>query len=163
MKTLYILRHAEALPDGGAGDFERNLSNNGLATARELGAVMQEKNYAPAMALCSSAKRTRQTLDAVMESLKISKVEHSKDVYHADVQDLIDLIHRLDDKYESVILIGHNPTVHQLVATLAADDSPAVPQLMRGYAPGTLSVLHVPRASWKDLQPGENKLADLVV
>lgn len=163
MKTLFILRHAEALPDGGGGDFERVLSERGLEAAKALGEKMGGKNYAPAMALCSSAARTKQTLAGVMETVKIAKVEYSRDVYHADTEDFIDLIQGLDDKYESVIVVGHNPTVHQVIATLAADDNAFAGQLMRGYAPGTLSVLHMPRASWKDLQPGENKLADLIV
>ncbi len=162
MKTLFILRHAEAEPDRGGRDFERTLTEHGVDMARELGVAMQEKGYVPAFAFCSSAQRTRQTLESVVQSVTIGAIEYTKALYHADAQDLIELVRGLDDKYGSALIVGHNPTVHQTVATLAADDSPFVERLARGYAPATLSVLAVPHASWKDLQAGENRLQDIV-
>ncbi len=162
MKTLFILRHAEAAPDKGGGDFERTLTERGIDMAKDLGALMKEKNYAPAFVFCSSAQRTRQTLEGVMESVQVGPVEFAKTIYHADTEELIALIQGLDDKYDSAMIVGHNPTVHQTVAALAADESAYLEALSRGYAPGTLSVLAVPRASWKDLKIGENSLINIV-
>jgi phosphohistidine phosphatase len=161
MKTLFILRHAEAAPDRGGGDYERVLTERGHEMAKALGEIMAEKNYVPQFAFCSGATRTRQTLEGVLECVRIGTVEHTKEIYHADVNDLIELVRGIDDKYESVLIVGHNPTVHQSVAALTADDSPFLEALSRGYAPATLSVLQVPRARWVDLTPGENRLVDI--
>jgi phosphohistidine phosphatase len=163
MKTLYILRHAEATPDDGGGDFERPLTDAGIGDAKALGLTMKEKNYAPAYAACSSALRTRQTLEALMEAVKIEPVKYDRAIYHAGAADLFTFAQGLDDRYDSALLVGHNPTVHELAALLAADEpADLVRALARSYKPGTLSILAIPRASWKDLQPGENKLTDLL-
>lgn len=163
MKTLYLLRHAEAAPDKGGGDFERNLTHNGTLDAAALGRVMASKNYRPALALCSSAKRTQQTLGGVLESIDIGAVRYDKAIYHATTQDLLSIIHGIDDKYTSALIVGHNPVIHEMAAMLARDEKPDLSsQLARGYPPGTLSVLSCPRGAWRDLQRGENRLDDLL-
>jgi phosphohistidine phosphatase len=161
MKTLFILRHAEAAPGSANGDFERNLTPRGMEQAKALGAAMRAKNYAPTLVVCSAAKRTRQTLEGVLETVKIPSVEHTKDIYYATTPELLEFLQALDDKYESVLMVGHNPAIHELAAMLAADGDLTI-QLARGYAPGTLSVLSVPGTRWKDVQPNENKLTDIL-
>ncbi len=163
MKTLYLLRHAEAAPDKGGGDFERNLTHNGTLDARALGRAMAGKDYRPALAICSSAKRTQQTLGAVLESIDIGAVRYDKAIYHATMQDLLGIIHRIDDKYESALVVGHNPVMHEMAAMLASDERPdLLSKLARIYPPGTLSVLSCPRSVWRGLQRGENRLDDLL-
>ncbi len=163
MKTLFILRHAEAAPSSGSGDFERLLTDNGHEAAKALGEAMVEKNYIPTIALCSAAVRTTQTLEGVMEAVKISTVQRSRDIYHATMQDLLSIIQSIDDKHDSALIVGHNPTVHETAASLAADDMPQlVAKLAGSYRPATLSVFHIAHASWQDLQPGENRLIDIL-
>lgn len=161
MKRLYILRHAQALntPVGGK-DFDRNLSSQGHDDAQALGKIIREKSYAPSLVLYSAAMRTFQTYDG----LQLGKTQsHSNaDLYDANAEYVIDIIHDLDDDYNSLMLIGHNPTIHELCMRLASEDSPPsfMQRLMQNYKPGTLSVFDCPCIFWNDLQLGENTLID---
>ena len=162
MKTLFILRHAETMPDTGGGDIARHLTMNGVNAAKALGVAMRDKGYAPQFILCSSAERTTRTLEYVLESIKSASVHHDKKIYHATPDDLLDIIRNFENKYDSAMIVGHNPTVHEAVVRLSDDTSPLFDTLSRGYAPGTLSVLACPRAAWSDLQAGENRLSDII-
>jgi phosphohistidine phosphatase len=162
MKRLYILRHAETSPAGEGGDRERKLTPQGLEDARILGETMQERGYVPDFILCSPVTRTRQTLDQILASLGKIQSEFEKTIYEGGYNELMNLVQNVDDACTSLLLVGHNPSIHQFAASLAHDSGEMMNRLSMGYAPATLTVLDVPRASWADVQPGENKLVDLM-
>jgi phosphohistidine phosphatase len=163
MKRLYILRHAQTAPSGEGGDRERKLTAQGLHDAQTLGAIMKEKSFVPNFVLCSPVTRTRQTLEQILESLGKIQTEFPKSIYEGGYGELMSLVQGVDDQCLALMVVGHNPSIHHFAASLVNEDGhPALNKLATGYAPGTLTVLDVPRASWKDLQPGENKLVDLI-
>lgn len=63
-KRLFILRHAES-PLSGSEDFERPLSARGVRQAQALGAAMKQQDLLPDYVVCSPARRTRETYDAL--------------------------------------------------------------------------------------------------
>lgn len=157
MKTLYILRHAEAAQ--GSPDNQRPLTQAGRAAAAEMGDVMREKGYLPAAIFCSPATRTRQTLAGL--ELKQPAPQFVEEIYQAAPQDLLKVVHEADT--ESLLLVGHNPAVHGLSLALAGRGQPGQLHALRvGFAPGTLAVLQFDR-EWIDLAPGMALLADLVI
>lgn len=162
MKRLYILRHAQTAPAGEGGDRERKLTPQGLDEAQALGGLLQRKNYIPDFILCSPATRTRQTLDGILSSLGKIQTEFDKVIYEGGYNELISLVRDVGDSCTALLLVGHNPSIHQFAASLAHDSGPIMNKLAMGYAPATLTALDVPRASWADLQPGENKLVDFL-
>lgn len=162
MKRLFILRHAETAPASEGGDRERKLTSKGLEDARALGERMKAENYIPDFILCSPVTRTRQTLDHVTATLEKIQTEFEKVIYEGDYGEILELVRGVDDSCTSLLLVGHNPAIHQFAASMADDSSPMMNRLSMGYAPATLTVLDVPRASWADVQPGENKIADLI-
>lgn len=163
MKRLYILRHAQALntPVGGT-DFDRALSPQGLEDSKALGMAMQKKSYAPKLALYSAAKRTTETF----ENLNIRGIDSiaSEDIYDANADRLMDMIHDCDGEHQSLILVGHNPAVQELAMRLASEDSSLsnLQRLMQGYKPGSLSVFDCPCLHWNDIQMAENILTDFL-
>ena len=83
-RTLFLLRHAQALstPAGGQ-DFDRKLSPKGIEDAQALGRHLKSKGYKPDFILCSSAQRTRQTCENIIEGYgKTFNVEYTKDLTH---------------------------------------------------------------------------------
>ncbi|MCE7887329.1 MAG: hypothetical protein DYH13_07495 [Alphaproteobacteria bacterium PRO2] len=162
MKKLFVLRHAETAPAGEGGDRERKLTAKGLEDARALGETMKAKNYAPDFILCSPVTRTRQTLDQLLEGLGKIQTEYEKVIYEGGYHELVELVRGVDDACASLLVVGHNPAIHQFAASMAREDHELMNKLSVGYAPATLTVLDVPRASWADLRPGENKILDLV-
>lgn len=160
MKRLYILRHANAASPAATADIDRPLENSGLADADALGAVIRQKSYEPAQIFCSPALRTRQTMENLKLDEKSSKI--IEPLYDASAAQMLEIIQDCDDRYKSLLVIGHNPAIHELVMRLSSEDSPLtlLKRLMNGYRPATLSALDCPCQCWNDLQLGENMLVD---
>ncbi|MBX6767935.1 MAG: histidine phosphatase family protein [Actinomadura rubrobrunea] len=122
MSTLLVLRHAKAVPGGGTPDIERALAGRGRRDAAAAGAWLRENGLTPDLVLCSPAVRTRETL----ELLEVpAEVRYEPQIYDNDADALLTLVRETDDDVRSVLLVGHNPSVHQLVHDLtgAAPDS----------------------------------------
>lgn len=162
-RRLYLLRHAHALSQSDFGDKERSLSSQGKADARVLGEYMNSNGFAPDIVLCSSAVRTRQTLEGVNQSLEVTNIQFADILYNGSTGDYLYQIQRVSDDYRSILFIAHNPCIYELVCLLAAQgDDALLGRLSMGYSPATLSVIECDIGSWKDIQPVENTLTALV-
>ncbi len=124
MKTLFILRHAKSAWDNPhLSDFERPLNSRGLDAARIIGRLIYERNLHPQIIVSSPAKRAKQTAVLVKEIAEIShSITFDERVYEASPLTLFNLINEFDDKYESVMLVGHNPGLESLVRILSRED-----------------------------------------
>ena len=159
MKTLYLLRHCEAVK--GSPDSGRNLSPKGRADALELGRKMAKQNYAPALALCSPAQRTRQTLEQVWKNCAIGAAQYPNNFYNADTGILFPEIQSLPQALGSVLIVAHNPGIYILARELAGSGEPkALSRLHSGYDPGTLSVFECPIDTWAHLSLEKNTLRE---
>ena len=89
--------------------------------------------------LCSSARRTRETLDGIRPSLgKHVRIEIEDGLYGAGVDVLVTRLQTIDDTTRSVVVIGHNPGLAELVGLLSAHD-PALPN-PHGVPTGAIAV-----------------------
>ncbi|MBW8482928.1 SixA phosphatase family protein [Actinomadura parmotrematis] len=122
MPTLIVLRHAKAAAGLGTADFDRPLTDRGRADAAAAGGWLRERGLVPSAVLCSSAARTRETLERL--DLGGVPVDFERRVYDNDPDVLLDLVRLTDDAAEVLLLVGHNPSVHQLVHDLAASGAP---------------------------------------
>ena len=163
MKRLLLLRHAQAMPAEGGSDIDRALSPKGLSDALALGQVLKVKGLTPSHILCSSAKRTQQTCGEVLKGLDDNiHTEFSKAIYSAAFGDLLRLIQRADDELESLMIIGHNPTIYEMAVRMGAEGPDSVlNHLGQGYAPATLSVIEVDTERWAEIDPNECKITAL--
>src|SRR5690625_3967721 len=128
-RQLFLMRHAEAEFDG-ASDHERPLSMHGRVQARSVGQEMRAAGSIPGLVLCSSALRTRMTLDALLtqwEALEGSKpqVEVTDELYQVRPRHALEILNGLAGDPLSVLLIGHEPTISTRTALLASSDSDA--------------------------------------
>ncbi|NCT41560.1 MAG: hypothetical protein GW778_07870 [Alphaproteobacteria bacterium] len=158
MKKLLILRHAQALGTAiGGSDKTRKLSPNGTADAKALGVLMAKGGLQPDAVLCSAATRTRETLGGVMDALDAAPIDYLDRLYNADYRVLMDAVQEVPSEAQVVLLVAHNPGVHQLAARLAFDDgSERVDRLSTDYAPATLTVLQCDITDWADLKEYAN-------
>lgn len=156
MKTLYILRHAKAAPEGPDGDAERPLMKRGRKAAAAMGEYLAELTPPPALVLCSTSLRTRETLDEILPSLERQPQLLFEDaLYLASASRLLERLERLPEQAGSALLIGHNPGLHQLATTLASDAE----GLAEGFPTAALAVLRI-SGSWSALRPHQAKLID---
>jgi phosphohistidine phosphatase len=155
LKTLYILRHAKAAPESRDGDAERPLMKRGRKAAAAMGEYLGGL-VPPTLVLCSTSLRTRETLDEILPALdREPQLLFEDALYLAGASRLLDRVQRLPEQAESVLLIGHNPGLHQLAASLASD---AV-ALADGFPTAALAVLRI-SGRWSALRPHQATLID---
>jgi len=113
--------------------------------------------------LYSPSLRTRQTLEAIESSLgKRSVVELEPQLYAASEGELLQRLQKLPESVDSVMLIGHNPGLHELARTLASRGA-ELPRLEEKFPTGALVTLVVDSETWATLGPGDAELVDYVV
>lgn len=130
MKYLYVMRHAraESAMSLSHADSERRLTSEGEKDAQIIGSAMQQLHFRPELMLVSPALRTQTTarlFNAAFAQNPIPQQQVER-LYNAPVQTLLETIHELPDQYQSMLLLGHNPGVSQLVQNLSDIPIPAM-------------------------------------
>ncbi len=157
-KHLFILRHAKSSwDDPGLDDHERPLAPRGQRACKVMAEHLRSNAIAPELVLCSSARRTRETLEGVAPA---GKHVIESELYSATARDLVDRLRRVPDDVSSVMLIGHNPSVQMLAMRLARreDDAGERAALERKFPTGALATLTF-ECGWSELEPGRARLA----
>jgi phosphohistidine phosphatase len=133
MRQLILLRHAKSSWDDPAlPDHARPLNARGKRAAAVMAAVMRDLGLAPDAVLVSSARRTLQTLEALSPLPDSPIVEPMDDLYLASWTRMLDAVRSVPETVRSLLLIGHNPGMHDLALALAGPE-----EMARGTAPGT--------------------------
>lgn len=166
VKTLFLLRHAKSSwEDASVPDHDRPLAARGERAVRLIASHVARAGIRPALVLCSSARRAQDTLDAVAASLG-DDAEHrvEDDLYGASADDLLRRLRAVEAGTASVLVVGHNPGLHDLAADLTGDgDEQAVAQLHTKFPTGALARLDLGGIEWHDLGRGSAYLQSLVV
>jgi phosphohistidine phosphatase len=116
----------------------------------------------PALVLCSSSRRTLETLERIGPALgPQAEVLVEDELYAASSGRLLARLRLVPDDVPSVLLIGHNPGLEDLAASLAGRGE-ALDRLQAKFPTGALATLELPGA-WSALQPGSGELVDYVV
>ena len=159
MLALYLLRHAKSSwGHAGLEDRDRPLNRRGREAAGRIGLAMRRLGLKPRLVLCSTAQRTRETLDLVLPALDPApRIEYDDALYLANPPDMIA---RLSKASESpVLLIGHNPGIGELAVALAGQGAPQdLERLVERYPTGTLTVLEFDSPRWADIAHGGGTL-----
>lgn len=162
MKRLYLLRHAKS--SSGAefdADHERPLAPRGVAATERLTRYLQGQEASPAVVLCSSARRTRETLEGISPGLAGDPELAIEDaLYCASSWRLLDRIRRLPDDAGAAMLIGHNPGLHDLAILLAGPDGRA---RLVSFPTGALVTLELDSDDWASVGESPCSVVDYVV
>jgi phosphohistidine phosphatase len=110
--------------------------------------------------LCSSAARTRETLERIRPALGSPEVRIEQGLYQASSAELLERLRELPGGIESVILIGHQPAIHQLALTLAGDGA-GLARLRGKFPTAGLATLRF-TGEWGELRPGCAELVGFV-
>jgi phosphohistidine phosphatase len=136
MHMLHLLRHAKSSWKEGVEDHERRLNRRGREAARRVGRHLTASVGVLDLVLCSSARRTRETLELVLADFATRPDTVIEDeLYAASKADLIDRLRNLDEGIGNVLLLGHNPGLHELAVDLADTSSARFSTLQSGEFP----------------------------
>jgi len=137
MRKIYLLRHAQAASDFSAPDKERELTDLGKEQAFNVGLFLKTQNID--LVLCSAATRTQQTLEQIRKTgAEFNNIEILENFYNAPAENLLD---KIENTNKNVLVIAHNPGIHQLAFQLSENsDQALVNKLTMGYPPATLSI-----------------------
>ena len=162
-KQLFVLRHAKSSWDDPLlDDHDRPLAPRGVEAVRLLAEYIGESGIRPDQVLCSSARRTRETLAAVRDA---GETLIERGLYDASCGSLIERLRRVPSGTESVMMIGHNPAMQMLVLRLTGANGAALASgttkprsadladVQRKFPTGALATLALD-CEWDDLGPG---------
>lgn len=163
MKTLHLLRHAKSSwKQVGLDDHERPLSKRGRAAASVMAKHMRRAEIAPDIVLCSTAVRAKETLEPIAKRLKPAKVLFERGIYEVPERKLWKYVWALPDRASTVLMIGHNPGLHNFALALAdADSEDLLPPLEGKFPTGALATFSFD-GRWKDLRPRSAHLVSFV-
>lgn len=159
MKTLCVLRHAKAQPSNKAisDDHERPLADKGVAMCPLIAEKLKASKILVDKAICSTAVRTMQTFELTTAALKHEiPVDYLPKLYLASPEDILAEVAETDKDAKNLLVVGHNPGLHQLCAMLAKEgDKKKLKNLMDYFPPGTLAILESTASNWQNigLQP----------
>jgi phosphohistidine phosphatase len=125
MKTLLVLRHAKSSwREAELADHDRPLNKRGKRDAPRMGELLRAEGLLPDLILTSSARRALTTAELVAEASGYDgEIQVSRDLYAAGPEEFIDALCALPDELETVMVVGHNPGLEELVEALTEESS----------------------------------------
>lgn len=163
MRQVWLLRHAKSSWDApGIPDEDRPLAPRGVRAAAAMSAHLSSAGIHPALVLCSSGLRARQTLAAVVASLGSElEVRIEPGLYTFEAEVVLERLRQVDDAVVSVMVVGHNPALQDL-ALMLAPGGPERSAVAEKLPTGALVGIDVPGGSWASLAPGAGAISRFV-
>ncbi|HUQ34860.1 MAG TPA: histidine phosphatase family protein [Aestuariivirga sp.] len=166
MLSLMLLRHAKSsLADTGQSDLDRPLNDRGKRAAVAVGRYMESNNLVPQLVLCSPAQRTRETWGLVAGELSAT----AEVLFVAEIYDsgngtaLMECLRQKAGTAQSVLLVGHNPSIGELAQTLTGSGSGKLRErLEKKYPTAALAVFSFDLGNWQSLAAGSGTLLHFV-
>ena len=145
-KTLLLMRHAKSSwKEGDVKDYDRPLTKRGKKDAPMMAQLLKKELLLPDLILCSTAKRARHTVRAMIEELEISKeiVMEMESLYLAEPQAYMDAFREQSDEANCLLVVGHNPGLEALAQVLS-DSVLSLPT-------SAVAEIKLPIKKWSDL------------
>jgi phosphohistidine phosphatase len=161
MLTLSLLRHAKSSwKDPTIPDHDRPLNTRGKTEAPLMGKAVAKHGLAPDLVLCSTARRTRDTLELVLPELKKEpKIVYEDGLYHGTPQEMLDLLRQVPPSASQVLLVGHNPELQSFALDLIGSGAKHLKdRLETKYPTAGLVVVRFQAGDWKDVAVNSGKL-----
>lgn len=156
MRRLLLLRHAKSdWSQGVGGDHKRPLNARGREAARKIGAYLAQAEIVPDLIVCSTAERTRQTCELVTAAVKTApKIRFEDELYLAEPEAIIGLVRNTPHQILTLMVIGHNPGIHQAASDLAGSgETEARERLAAKYPTAALAVMDFATDDWSEIGP----------
>ena len=164
MRRLLLLRHAKTeRPEPGERDRNRKLTKRGREDAPLIGAYMARHGLVPDLALVSPATRAEETWALVAKALPTApKVMEEEGIYNAGRDKLIGIIRKARDAHV-LLVVGHNPGLHDLaVSLIASGDVEARERVNEKLPTSGLVVIDLAFDDWSRMHPNAGRIERFV-
>jgi len=165
-KTIYLVRHAKSSWTSGAkSDFERPLSKRGLENIAQMGQKLNKLGWYPESVISSPALRAKKTCRILCESVDFpaDSIAWNNDIYAAYMVTLLHILSAQSESNKSVMLVGHNPAMEDLLLHLCGEGIWKSHAQENGKLFTTGNVAKISfKGPWKSLTMNESKLVQLL-
>jgi phosphohistidine phosphatase len=161
LKKLILFRHAKSdWNDPVPRDFDRPLNGKGRRAARAIGQHAREIGISFDRIVASPAIRVTETLDEFANGYgKLPQPSFDRRVYLASAQTLLEVVQDADDAFGSVLLVGHNPGLEDLVFLLVPEgEDDAREQVEEKYPTASIAEISLAVDHWADATAGSGTL-----
>jgi len=155
-----LLRHAKSSwDDTSADDFDRPLNPRGRIAAPVMGSHISAHGLTPEKILCSSARRARETLAALLPHFDDDvDIRLTRELYFAGEDRMIDQIRAHGGPAATLLVVGHNPGIQDTALALIGDGASAIVDAVAVKFPtAALVVIDFPATKWVDIEPKTGK------
>lgn len=158
MKVIFLMRHADASPSNGNPDISRLLSERGKKDAYKVADKLQKSQLIPEIILVSNAKRCFETSEILQEVWheQQPKIEVHSEIYENDSDSLMEMVKMQQTNNDSVMILGHNPSVTDLANEFSKDMHP-------GMVPACVLVYQFDVENWNEVALHQGKFVFRVV
>lgn len=161
MKTVILMRHAKSSwRDRSLDDHDRPLKKRGREAAPRMARWLEGEGLRPECVLCSSARRARETLELMREAdPALPEPEMAPKLYEAAPAVLLGELKRLPEDCDSVLMIGHQPGLGELLRLIAGGVASArLKRAFEKFPTAAVAVLEADIAAWPELDPEAARL-----
>jgi phosphohistidine phosphatase len=161
-RSLVLLRHAKSAYPTGVPDHDRPLAERGVREAALAGDWLRANLPAIDAVLCSTATRARETL---ARSGIDAPVRYAEQLYGATPGTVIEQINRVPDDINTLLVVGHEPTISEVAIVLAragGTDTVALERISTKFPTSAIAVLRVV-GRWEQVEPGSAAVVDFHV
>ncbi len=120
-KTLFLLRHARSMDkQSDEQDTDRELNPIGLQNSTRMGINFSRNNVHFDIIITSPALRARTTASLIAEQIRYDtgRIHENAEIYEASIRTLLKVVNQLKNEWDSVLIVGHNPSVTYLAEYL---------------------------------------------
>lgn len=165
MRRLLLFRHAKAeRSEPGQEDRSRALEERGRRDAGRIGAYMATHSFIPDRVLVSPAKRTQETWKYLSAALRPAPAAQTAEpLYDATPQAILALIKDTPASARTLMVVGHNPGLHEVALTLiASGDVELRERLHEKFPTAGLVIIDFAFDAWNELHPQSGRLERFV-
>ena len=129
MKKLFLIRHAKSdWSDNTLKDFDRGLNARGLKDAPFMGKLLKGRNIIPDLIISSPALRTKLTIEILLKEMTLEQeIIYDESIYEAPFLNLKKVVDMIDDQFNTVFLVGHNPGLCDFANSLCNESFENIP------------------------------------
>lgn len=161
MLRLLLLRHSKAeRGHSGLRDHDRRLAERGREDAPKLGAYIAKHGFLPDRVVVSTSVRTRETWSLAAAAMSgRPKARFDERIYEAEPETLLAVLRETGRSVKTLLMVGHNPGIHELAVQLVASgDIDTRQRMQEGFPTSGLAIIEFALDNWERVHPHAGRL-----